>query len=80
MLAPLMQNMHHPLPIRCCLFEAKGDFPQNMNPVATVKKSREVVEDYLMTTMPCKPVLQDKNCSALRSVFAEKDDLSVFQG
>ena len=25
------------------------------------KKSRHVLEDYLMTSMPCKPVLQDRN-------------------
>ena len=56
MLAPLMQDMHHSLPIWCCLFEAKGDFPQNIDPDVTVKKSH-----YLMTSMPCKPVLQDRN-------------------
>ena len=42
-----MQDMHHSLPIWCCLFEAKGDFPQNIDPDVTVKKSH-----YLMTSMP----------------------------
>ena len=56
-----MQDMHNPLPIRCCLFEAEGDFPQNIDTLVTVKKSRQVLEDYLMTSKPCKHVLQDRN-------------------
>ena len=45
----------------CCLFEADGHFPQNIDPLVTVKTSRHALEDYLMTSMPCKHVLQDRN-------------------
>ena len=56
-LASLVQDMHHPLPVWCCLFEAMGEFPQNIDPLVTVKKPRKIFEDYLMTSMPCKPAL-----------------------
>ena len=51
---------------------AKGDFPQNIDPVVTVQRSREVLEDYLMTSMLCKPVLQNRNFFVLFLVFSSE--------
>ena len=55
-----MQGMHHSLPIGCLLFEAEGDFPENINSLAKagVHISRNVLKDHLSTRVPRKPVFQ----------------------
>ena len=35
-LVSLMQNMHHFLPVQCCLSKAEGDFQQNIDPLAII--------------------------------------------
>ncbi|KAH3865037.1 hypothetical protein DPMN_028075 [Dreissena polymorpha] len=57
----LMQNMHHSLPMRWCLSEAEEDFPQNIVPLVIIQKSRQVLEHYLSTRMPCQLVLHGRN-------------------
>ncbi|KAH3860754.1 hypothetical protein DPMN_023675 [Dreissena polymorpha] len=81
-LASLRQNIHHSLPIRCCLPEAEGDFPQNIDPLVIIQKSRQVLKYYISTSMPSQPVLQLGmlsyfKCSALWPVFAESENSSA---